>query len=276
VEAVDTTAMPWSVVSNHTRVGVIQRKFVREGEVLPGVGYDCDIYHYTQDGERFFTPRHHHDFEQIRYAISGDMDFGHHNTTQAGDIAYFPAGAYYGPQAIDEATVLLIQWSPFWVSRADNERAVNELKNLGTFENGFYITQDPAGKEVRKDSLNAIWEHVYQRPAFFPTPKYSGPIIMHPNAYGWRPKCSGVSIKMLGRFTEQDLQVYALRWEAEEATVSFGAERTTCLYVVDGQISADGHDYGAGVILWSDYGETIEVSAAGAAETVCVGFPATQ
>jgi hypothetical protein len=273
MEIFETDQLEWEPVAHNSRSGVIMRKFIRESELVPGVGYGCDLYFYTSDGEQFTTPRHHHDFDQIRFAISGTMDFGHQNVTQAGDIAYFPAGAFYGPQKIDEAKIFIIQWSPFWVTRAQHDAAMIEMTAEGEFTGGFYVARDESGVEQKKDSLNAIWEHVFHRPSFFPEIRYSGPVVMHPDAYQWVATGQGTSIKMLGRFTERDLQIYKVRWDDEESKHQLGAERTSCVFVQQGSVSVTGTPYGPEAMMWSEFGETNDLVGSAGAEAICIGFP---
>jgi len=123
MKVIPTDELPWKTVAANARVGHVQNKYVSEGEILPGVGYAADCYNYV-GGENVFTaPRHHHDFEQIRISMTGVQDFGLGQVTEEGWIAYFPAGAFYGPEHIDGASIFQIQWSDFWVSRAEHDRA---------------------------------------------------------------------------------------------------------------------------------------------------------
>ena len=46
----------------------------------------------------FKSPRHRHNFEQLRYSVKGATHTGDDCVIQEGELAYFPEGCYYGPQ----------------------------------------------------------------------------------------------------------------------------------------------------------------------------------
>ena len=89
----DTAAMPWDPVKANTRTGKISRKFIREGELAPGVGYTSDLVKYHGGHGVFTAPRHRHNFDQIRLTLSGETDYGYEQVAGPGDATFFPAGA---------------------------------------------------------------------------------------------------------------------------------------------------------------------------------------
>ncbi len=181
----DTAAMPWDPVKANTRTGKISRKFIREGELAPGVGYTSDLVKY-HDGHGVFTaPRHRHNFDQIRLTLSGETDYGYEQIAGAGDATFFPAGAYYGPERFEAAEILVLQWSPDWVTRERSDAAYAELAKTGQFKEGFYVSVGNDGQEVRKDGTNAVWEAVNGKPLVIPSPKYQQPILMRPEGFEW-------------------------------------------------------------------------------------------
>ena len=93
MKVIPTEEIEWETVAANARAGHVQRKYVREGEILPGVSYASDCYNYVGGGSVFTAPRHHHDFEQIRISMSGRQDFGRGQILEENWIAYFPAGA---------------------------------------------------------------------------------------------------------------------------------------------------------------------------------------
>lgn len=275
MQVIPTEEIPWKTVAVNARVGDVQNKYVREGEILPGVGYASDCYNYV-GGERVFTaPRHHHDFEQIRISMTGEQDFGLGQITEEGWIAYFPAGAYYGPERIDGASIFQLQWSDFWVSRADHERAYAELSAKGDFSGGKYSYVDEGGTRHEKDALNAIWEHVFQRESSFPVPRYPQPILMNPDAFEYIKHETGLSTKVLGRFTERDLVITKIRWD-EQVAYSMPDDRTYCMFTNVGDIEVGGRSYGRHTVVWSDYGENVDVVGKRGTEALCIAFPAIE
>jgi hypothetical protein len=272
VELIPTEEIPWKTVVANARVGDVQNKYVREGEILPGVGYASDCYNYV-GGENVFTaPRHHHDFEQIRISMTGVQDFGQGQITEEGWIAYFPAGAYYGPERIDGASIFQIQWSDTWVSRANHDRAYAELAEKGEFGGGKYTWTDSDGTTQTKDALNAIWEHVFHRPASFPEPRYPQPVLMNPDAFAYIKQSNGISTKVLGRFTERDISITKIRWD-DEAAYSMPSDRTYCMFTNVGEILVDGRACSRHTVVWSDFGEQVDVVGRPGTEALCIAFP---
>jgi len=106
MHVIDTAVIPWTLVSKSNRPGRVHRKLVHEGSVSPGVGYTADLVQYEGGYGTFSAPRHKHNFDQIRYVVSGDPDFGHYQVASPGQSAFFPAGAAYGPETIEEAEIL--------------------------------------------------------------------------------------------------------------------------------------------------------------------------
>jgi hypothetical protein len=275
MEVIPTEDIPWKTVAVNARVGDVQNKYIREGEILPGVGYASDCYNYV-GGENVFTaPRHHHDFEQIRISMTGVQDFGQGQVTEEGWIAYFPAGAYYGPERIDGASIFQIQWSDFWVSRADHERTYAELSGKGDFSGGKFTWVDKDGVRHEKDALNAIWEYVFQRESSFPVPRYPQPVLMNPDAFEYIKHDNGLSTKVLGRFTERDLIIAKIRWD-ERAAYSMPGDRTYCMFTNVGDIEVGGRLYGRHTVVWSDYGESVDVAGKPGTEALCIGFPTVE
>jgi hypothetical protein len=275
MEVYDTEKMSWARVVANARVGEVRRKAIREGEVLPGVGYASDCYHYVGGDTVFTAPRHRHDFEQIRISMRGEQDFGLGQITEEGWIAYFPAGAYYGPERIDGASIFQVQWSDYWVSRADHDRAFTELQRTGEFRDGKYHWVDQAGKAQTQDALNAIWEYVFDRKSEIPEPRYPQPILMNPDAFGWVKGPGAVSEAVLGRFTERDLTIRKIRWDTAGG-YELPADRTYCLFTVRGNIDVDGVTCGQHTVLWSDLGEASTVEGHGGSEALCIAFPTAE
>ena len=60
-------------------------------------------------GGDFVSPRHRHNFDQVRFQLEGTCDFASDGTMRPGSIAYFPGGTRYGPQkSIDLRTLTLV------------------------------------------------------------------------------------------------------------------------------------------------------------------------
>ena len=272
----ETETIPWEPVTANTRTGRISRKFIREGELAKGVGYTCDLVWYHGD-EVFTAPRHRHDFDQIRLTLGGTTDYGHKQVAGTGDAAFFPAGAFYGPERFEEAEIFLLQWSPDWVTRQQSDAAFAAMAKTGTFRDGHYITTDEDGQEVTKDGANAVWEWVTGKPRVIPQPKFATPILMHPAGYAWRPgpdgpDSNGMDTKDLGHFTEGDLNITTHRWRAG-STLELGPERTFVVWVSAGSITLEGRELGSRTMIFSDHGEAHELVGQEPGEATVLRLP---
>ncbi|MFD3587747.1 hypothetical protein [Streptomyces sp. NPDC058683] len=273
MHVIETAKIPWSLVSKANRPGRVHRKLVHEGEVSPGVGYTADLVRYEGGHGTFTAPRHKHNFDQIRYTVSGQPDFGHYQVAAQGQSVFFPAGAAYGPETIEEAELLLIQWGEHWVSRAQHDETYAQMQKTGEFREGYYITVDADGEEHRADGRNAVWETFNQRKLVYPTPRYPQPVIMEPEGFAWRPIGGGVSAKTLGRFTEDDVYVANYVWDTADGVLDLTAERTQLLWIIDGRLTVDGVVYEPGTVVFSEFGEKTALAGTADARAVVFGLP---
>ncbi|MFC0450028.1 hypothetical protein [Rhodococcus jostii] len=272
MHVVETDLIPYELVAKKNRPGRVHRKFVREGEVSPGVGFTADLVYYEGGHGIFNAPRHRHNFDQIRFIVSGDPDFGHGLEATGGQSAFFPAGAHYGPEVIEQAEVLLIQWSPDWVTRAQHDATYTEMQKVGEFKDGYYVMVDAEGNEHRADGRNAVWENFMGRELTYPTPRYPQPILMNPEGFDWRPLNEGVAIKSLGRFTEDDVYVSTYRWDAR-SVLDLPPERMQFIWVSEGEVSIGSDTYGPRTVIFSDFGESVLVEASEGTKVVSFGMP---
>jgi hypothetical protein len=272
MQVIETDATQYELVTKANRPGRVHRKFVREGEALPGVGFTADLVRYEGGNGTFTAPRHRHDFNQIRFVVSGRPDFGHGQAGHDGQAIFFPAGAHYGPETIEEAEVMLIQWSRTWVTRAQHDATYAEMQKVGEFKDGYYVTVDADGKEHRADGRNAVWETFTGRKLTYPTPQYQQPIVMEPDGFEWRSHGDGASVRTLGRFTEDDVYVATYRW-TPGASLELTGERTQLLWVSSGQVTVGDATYAPRTVVFSDFGETIRVESPDGAEAICFGLP---
>ncbi|MGC0367035.1 hypothetical protein ABH922_005019 [Rhodococcus sp. 27YEA15] len=271
----DSESIPWEPVTANTRTGKISRKFIHESELAAGIGYTSDLVYYHKSDEVFTAPRHRHNFDQIRVTISGVTDYGFEQVAEADEVTFFPAGAYYGPERFEEAEVLLLQWSRNWVTRAQSDAAFVELAAKGEFKDGYYHTTDTEGRPVRRDGNAAVWETVIGKPLTIPIPKFSQPIVMKPSGYDWSVDESGLSVKDLGHFTEDDINVQVVKWEAGQH-IALGSERTTIVWVSSGSLTVDDHDLAARSILFSDFGEEHDLVGAEPGQALLLRLPRVQ
>jgi hypothetical protein len=254
------------------------RKLLREGEALPGMGLYALLVKLHDGAEKFTAPRHRHNFAQIRIGLRGQMDFGPGLECGPGDIGFFPGGAYYGPEEINGAEYLLLQWGREWVTRAQDKQAIAELSERGRFEHGLYYYGEDGedgedGAERSMDCKRAVWEHVYGRPEVIREPRYRSPVMMLPDGFDWL-KDGGLSRKSLGHFTEDDVTVEMVRWDGTgDAALQCAANRTSLIFVLKGSVTVNDTPYGAQTAIWSDFGESNELTADAGTEAVVIGLP---
>ena len=273
MHVIDTSETPWTLVSKSNRPGRVHRKLVHEGSVSPGVGYTADLVRYEGGNGTFSAPRHKHNFDQIRYVVSGNPDFGHYQVASQGESAFFPAGAAYGPETIEEAEILLIQWGEHWMTRAQHDETYARMQQAGEFKDGYYVTVDTAGNERRADGRNAVWETFTGVELVYPTPRYAQPVMMEPDGFPWRPiDETGVSQKVLGRFTEDDVYVANYRWDEDDAVLTLSPERTELVWIIEGGLTADGRSYHPETVVISDFGETTALSGTMGTQAVAFGL----
>jgi hypothetical protein len=98
-------------------------------------------------------------------------------------------------------------------------------------------------------------------------------VIMEPEGFEWRPVSRGVSGKVMGRFTEDDVYVGNYRWDDGDGLLTLGPERTQLLWIIDGKLTVDGATYDQATVVFSEYGETTGLAGAGGTEAVVFGLP---
>ena len=210
----DTNEMPFEEV-RRGRVHTIRRKRLPLDSGLPGVTMEYSLS-VVPDG--YFTPRHRHNFDQIRYTLSGIQSTGLGDLA-AGEVGYFPEGSYYGPQKQDgECECLVLQFQgasgEHLLSNEEMNATYDKLiKAGGKFENGVYKGFKPDGSPKNRDSYEAIWETHEGRELEFPPPRYRDPVMMLSKNYRFWPdrKRPGIEAKHLGTFSEARTGISFLR-----------------------------------------------------------------
>jgi hypothetical protein len=203
------------------RGGTIHFRYLMEGE--PGTlgNFQLSI---GQNGGDFFSPRHRHNFEQVRYQLAGTLDFGRNGKMTPGTVGYFPEGVYYGPQTQTadqdpppETAVLQCGGASGsgYLSRDEVRAGMAALKQIGEFKDGVFRRRADVPGKRNMDGFQAIWEQANGRPMTYPKPRYSGPILMDPENYQWVPvkDMMGVSAKLIGVFTERHSEIAFIRIE---------------------------------------------------------------
>ena len=157
-------------------------------------------------GPTAVSPRHKHTFDQLRYFIEGDANYGS-TIYHPGDCVYFPEGVAYGPQVgynDTDSTQIVLQWggpSGMYYPSGDEQRAAKlALDALGEFRDGVYY---PNGGKPR-DGFEALLEHITGERVVYAQPRYDAPIRMRTSAFAAiaDPGDPNVTRRHLARFNE--------------------------------------------------------------------------
>lgn len=173
----------------------------------------------------FKSPRHRHNFDQIRITLEGSTNYGPRQNIEVGDIAYFPEGVHYGPQDQEllgqSSLAMVIQFGGAsgngYMSQRQAREAQKELEAHGRFEDGvFRRERTPEGGRVNQDAYEAIWEHTNGRRIEYPRPRLTDPVHFRAANIPWQPVDGqpGASTKELGSFSERDIRIGCIKLEA--------------------------------------------------------------
>lgn len=199
-----------TTLDNQIRDGVIRAYRILEGQPGPG-NYSLKLVNI--EGE-FFSPRHRHNFDQIRLQLEGTFDYDKDGCFTPGAIGYFPEGTRYGPQTSNGVTWnLLLQFGGAsgsgYTAESEEDRAAGELKKKGSFEKGVFTWFRDDGTKVNQDAYEAIWEHIHGRQLVYPKERYERPVFMNSNHFDWVPieDQPGIHTKLMGVFTERETKL---------------------------------------------------------------------
>ena len=181
MRVIDINSVPLKEIP-HIREGVFRsRKLLTGTECSPG-NFALQL---VTTPETYYSPRHRHNFDQVRYQIEGDFDFAADGKMKPGTIAYFPEGTHYGPQSSKQKSLtLVLQFGGAsgsgYLSSEQYARAAAELAKVGSFEKGVFTRTGEDGAKVNQDAYEAVWEQVNgrklargwpgSRPAYRPEP----------------------------------------------------------------------------------------------------------
>lgn len=230
------------------REGVLDQKHLLVGEDGSPNNYDLNMGVTGSGG--WGTPRHRHNFDQIRYVIQGRLPYTEKDVLEEGWVGYFPESVHYGPQARAEGLRTMVLQSggasgAGYLSVAQREATNAELGKTGEFKKGLYHFTDENGEAQTVDGSQAIFERATGGKLEFATPRYTDVIAMNPEAFDWLPQGDpGVAEKWLGSFTERNLKIGFLRLDAGAVYQAGQHPSIEILFQTKGQVSAGGEKYG--------------------------------
>ena len=197
---------------------------------------------YVRVNSKISTPRHRHNFDQLRLALEGAINYGPGQWIEPGELAYFPEGTPYGPEeANNERLGVTIQFGgdsgEGFISESQMNEGMARLQTRGIFENGIYRRTDspPEGVRRNQDAFEAIWEEVNGRRITYPDKRWETPVMMRPQDVAWTQDRPGVARKVLGTFGARGTEFALLQLDqgAQPDLASRGGSRIG--FVLSGQ-----------------------------------------
>jgi hypothetical protein len=277
VIAVRLAELPWEAVSRG-RVNAIRRKRLPMESSVPGATFE---YSYSVVPEGYFTPRHRHNFDQIRYTTYGVQSTGLGDLAP-GECGYFPEGAYYGPQQQKgECGCLVLQFQgargEHLLSNEEMNATYQKMIAAGAkFENGVYTAKKPDGKKVNKDSYVAIWEEHEGRKLSFPKPRYREPVMMISERFRWVAdrKRRGVETKHLMTFTEYKNEIGFLHLLPGAQVEALRQPEVELRYLLEGAVEYGGRRFEKDSYFFLPAGAQVEAMRTEAGATFfCLTLP---
>jgi hypothetical protein len=246
VDVVHAAQMPWgeSLVAQREGGEEVGHKRLFEG--LEG-SPDNYMLVMSKEPKTFFSPRHRHPWDQIRFCLEGKIPIAKGLFVEAGEIAYFPESAYYGPQeGGEDRIVVLLQFGGAsgqgFIGPDRVKQARLELADDGRFEGGVYVRDTTQGRRNR-DAYEAIWLHAMGGELSYASPAYKTPIVMRPAALLWLPTNEeGVSARRIGVFPHRGLDINAWRIEPGASHELAATRALRLLFVIEGSGKIGGEE----------------------------------
>ena len=260
------------------RVNTIRRKRFPLDTGIPGVNLE---FGNALIPAGYFTPRHRHNFEQIRFTLDGIQSTGH-GDLPVGTCGYFPEGAYYGPQEQKEDSRLLcLQFQgPSGEHFLNNDEAnamhTKLVQQGGSFDSGFFRGKKADGKRYNKDSYTAIWENFVGQKLVIPKGRYRTPVMMSIDNYRWVPSRHhrGVFHKHLGTFSELRTSIGFVRMTPGATLPAQLHEDAEVRYLLEGAVTHGGRTWTKDTYFYIPWGSSTEaIKAVEDATFFTIGLP---
>ena len=240
VETIVNLASVPVVERQHARAGLFRSQSLLHGEDGSPENFYLQL---SQTYADFASPRHRHNFDQVRVQLRSDADFGRDGVMRPGTIGYFPEGVFYGPQSISgESATLVLQFGGAsgsgYVSEERFQAGVAELRQHGSFEAGIFHRTLADGGRKNQDAYEAVWEHIHGRRMAYPQGEHAQPVFLDPADVAWQdePGAPAVRRKPLGVFSSRGLRLSVLG-VAAGTTAPLAAH--AIVFVLHGQGHAD-------------------------------------
>jgi hypothetical protein len=230
------------------RDGQLDQKFLLQGTKGSPNNYLLNVG--LTGGGGWGTPRHRHNFDQIRYVLKGTYPASPHKIMEEGSVAYFPESVYYGPQDRPEGLeMMVIQFGGAsgsgFLSTPDREAANKALEAKGTFKDGIYTWYDADGKKHNMDGSAACFEEATGKKLEFHKARYDDVVMFDPEAYDWiETGTPGVVTRHLATFTEHGTRIGFIRIAAGSTYSTGIRSQIEVLFASRGEFIIEGQSYG--------------------------------
>lgn len=266
MDIVHCAQMPWGeslVAQRGATQGMAHKRLFGGDEGSP----DNYMLVMSREPRSYFSPRHRHPWDQVRFCLEGKIPIAKGLFIDAGEIGYFPESAHYGPQeGGEDRIVLLLQFggasAQGFIGPDRLKSARLEMEKAGVFERGVYSVATPAGRR-NQDAYEAVWDHVKGSPPAYVPPAYKAPIIMRPSALSWKETGEpGVLCKQAGIFPHRGLEICAWRIVAGNGHAITRHEAFRFLFVTSGTGALNGKEFRRWSAIRLEPGEEASVSSA--------------
>lgn len=275
LDIIHAADMPWGENLAAHRQGGMAHKVLFEG-----VEGRADNYALVLANERsdYYSPRHRHAWDQVRFCLEGAVPIGKDRALHAGEVGYFPEGVPYGPQAGGpDRIVLLLQFGGAsglgYLSARQLREARQALASEGVFEGGVFRRTSGDGQK-NLDAYEALWRHVTGRPIDYPRSGYDAPVIMRPDSLAWAEAVGdGVRRKTLGRFPERGLSLDFISLREGTRHKQEASEALRLIFVRSGEGRCGDAPYHAQSVIRLPPGEAAAFVAAAPTELFVITVP---
>jgi len=257
--------MTFGPVSGHRGNGIDFKRLL-QGTIGAPDNFEFSLVRTADD---YYTPRHRHNFDQVRYCLEGVMNYAPGKNLEAGMVGYFPEGTFYGPQQDTTSSITLVlqmggSSGHGFMSYDQLNAGYEQLCDYGNFEKGVFTRTTSDGRAIRKDSYEAVWEHVMRSEVEYPSPRFEEPIVMFPENFKWMKISHGFEMKRLGAFGERGLELTLIRGIRGARNTIHNLAACELLFVMEGVLRASNSQdwigkHSAVRIDASDSGMSLEV-----------------
>jgi hypothetical protein len=264
----------WGGTLTRHRAGHMTHKVLFQGEEGSPDNY---LFVLANEHSDYYSPRHRHAWDQVRFCLEGSVPIGRDLRVDAGEIGYFPEGVHYGPQeGGPDRIVLLLQVGGAsglgYLSPEQLESGRERLSREGVFEEGVFKRTRGEGKR-NEDAYEAIWRAVTGAPLSYPKPRYRAPIVVRPNGFAWRglEGMPGVHRKHLGTFPERELVLELIGIESGHGYLLPASPSRRLIFVREGEGRCGPEPFRAHSAARLEPGERGELSAFTSTELLVIG-----